>query len=161
MRISVFVILLICSTESCGRQPQLPAVRVISADMHTISIEVKNDSGSDLVLLSPETPSQTVDEETCIVTLSTKIDPQIRPFAFRPKLVTIRRGSELRFHVVLYPANLSKTCKRWTILAEYAYLRPEIVVRFGGKQPEDFRQHVLQSQQLMTTTAPMSLEESM
>lgn len=142
-----------CSNEGSA----VLTVKVISATKDAITIKVRNNSGDDLVLLSPEAPAREVDKDACHVKLSTKVDDRIRPFAFTPQLVSVRGGSETQLRAVLLPLVIPESCADVLVSVEYAFIRPDEVERFRRKPSEDFRQYVLRNQRLVTTSQRVTI----
>lgn len=159
MRFAAFIVILASLSESCRQRQGRVEVTVISAESQAIVVGVANDSGNDVVLLSPATPSRMVNEDRCAVDLSTKIDERIRPFAFTPQLVTLRDGEKRQFRAALHPLRLSEACAHWRVVAEYAYIRPDEVDRFRGRAAEDFREYVLKNQQIVSTSASVVISK--
>ena len=138
MRIGAFMMILALLSESCGERPGNVEIKVVAAGWDSVVIGVRNHSRNEVVLLSPATPSRQVDEDKCAVYLSTRVDERIRPYAFTPELVTVTRGSEMKFRASNHPFRLSKRCGRWDVTAEYAYIRPDEVENFAARPSEEF-----------------------
>ncbi len=155
MRIVTFII--VFPFVACSLRPQVVSLHVVTAQKDAIVVRVRNDTEHDVVMLSPDSPSRQVDGKRCTVSLSTKVDDRVRPFAFTPRLITIQSGTEIEFRAAIHPYKVSTTCREWIVTAEYAYIRPEDVERFAGKASEDFRGHVLRNQQIVTTTASVRI----
>ncbi|HXA20256.1 MAG TPA: hypothetical protein VN380_24980 [Thermoanaerobaculia bacterium] len=153
------LIVLLTVNGSCGQRSSGVTLNVIAAERNAVTVGVRNDTAGDVVLLSPIAPSRLVDEGQCRLTLSTKIDHQIRPFAFAPTLVVLARGGEMRFRSILDPLLLSGGCSRWSVSAEYAYLSRDEVEGFRGRTSEDFRQYVLKHQQIATATVTLAVRD--
>jgi hypothetical protein len=133
------------------------SVHVVAAHKDAIIIRIRNDTARDVVMLSPESPNRQVDEKRCTVRLSTKVDDRVRPFAFTPHLITVRRGTQLEVRAPLHPYELRTTRQKWLVTVEYAYVRPEDVERFAGKTTEDVREDVLHDQKTITTTVSVEI----
>jgi hypothetical protein len=123
-------------------------IGVVAVQQDAVTLNVKNDSGRDLVLLSPAEPAREVDEARCAVRLSTKVDERIEPFAFTPRLITVRARTEMRIRAELRPLTIPASCKTVVVSLEYAFLRADEV----DKRGEDFRRYVLAHQQVVTLT---------
>ena len=145
-------------SSACARSGA-PSLNVVSGERGVVVVEVRNASSEDIVVLSAEAPSRQIDEEQCLLIMSTKVTDDIRPYAFTPALETVEAGSARRFRAVLDPGELSaKSCTEWTISVEYAYVQPAAVAMFKGRPFEDFRQYVLGNQKVMSATAKMPIK---
>lgn len=148
--IAVFAILLVSACENAGSLE----LRIVTIERGAIGLEVINETSEEIVVLSPEAPAQQADAERCVLLISTKVTDDVRPYAFTPKLESVGAGAVRRFRAALAPVSLtSKTCTEWTVDAEYAYVLPSDVAMFKGRAFEDFRQHVLKNQKVLTTSA--------
>lgn len=153
-----FVLMLVMIISSACERSGLASVSVVSVERGAVVVEVHNTTSENIVVLSPEAPSRQMDEEQCVLIISTKVTDDVRPYAFTPTLETVEAGSARRFRAVLGPVALSaKSCAEWTINAEYAYVRPAAVATFTGRPFEDFRQYVLRNQKVMTASAKMAI----
>lgn len=131
---------------------------VISAERDAVVVEVHNGTSEEIVLLSPEAPTRQIDEEQCVLIISTRVTDDVRPYAFTPTLERVDVGVTKRFRAVLTPVALStKSCTAWTISAEYAYVLPEAVTTFKGRPFEDFRQYVLRNQNVIRASAKLPI----
>lgn len=150
--------LIMASFVSCSDTGRtLFTVNVMSATKDMVTIEVRNNSDEELVLLSPETPAREVDEAACHVKLSTRIDDRIRPFVFTPQLIAVRGGGEMQFRAVLHPLVIPEPCRDVLVSVEYAFVRPAEVELLRHKTSEDFRQYVLKNQRLVATNRRVTI----
>jgi hypothetical protein len=148
--LAVFAMLLI---GGCGDSGSLE-LRIVRIERGAIDVEVVNATTEAIVFLSPETPARQVDDERCELLISTKIIDHFRPYAFTPRLEHVEAGAVRRFRAVLHPVSLtSKTCTKWKVDAEYAYVLPRDVAMFEGRPSEDFRRRVLKTQKMLTASA--------
>jgi hypothetical protein len=134
------------------------SLTVISAERGAVVVEVHNGTSEEIIVLSPEAPSRQIDEEQCVLLISTRITDDVQPYAFTPTLESVEVGATKRFRAVLEPVALSTTsCTAWTIDAEYAYVLSEALATFKGRPFEDFRQYVLHNQKVVRASAKLSV----
>jgi hypothetical protein len=132
------------------------SLRLTSVAMNEVTVQVRNDLATDIILLSPRAPSRELDRGGCRIRISTKVDKNIRPFAFTPELLTVRSGQKATFRVRLDPVMLAVSCSSWTVIADYAYLRPDDVAPFQGRVSQEFWEHAVAHQQVVSSESTVS-----
>ncbi|MEO8383369.1 MAG: hypothetical protein ABI779_27180 [Acidobacteriota bacterium] len=124
-------------------------LRIAAIERDEVTLTVLNGSTADIVLLSPHAPSRQMDEGGCELRLSSKIDRNIRPFAFTPELVTIAAGKETIFRATLAPVSLVESCATWTVSADYAYLKRDEVESFKKRTSHEFWEYAIDHQRIV------------
>jgi hypothetical protein len=153
-----FMLMLVMMISSACERDGSASVNVLSVERGAVVVEVHNTNSKNIVVLSPEAPSRQMDEERCVLIISTTVTDDVRPYAFTPTLETVEARSARRFRAVLAPVALpEKSCTEWTINVEYAYVWPAAVATFKGRPFEDFRQYVLRNQKVITASAKMAI----
>lgn len=143
----------------CTNEPEgAVTIQISSAERGAVVVRVHNETHSDIVLLSPASPSRSIDESNCTLSISTKIADTDLYYAFTPTLELVSAGAERTFRAELEPVLLTDVCDFWKIEAEYAYVTPEVVGAFSPKQYEEFHHQVLLVQQVTKASATVVVE---
>ncbi len=146
--------LLLCLSAVARKRDVI--MKVTSLERDTVVIRVTNNTGSDIVFLSPETPKRQIDRETCRVTVSTVINRETYSFAFTPTLRTVGTSRSHTFRATLSPLVLPRDCHEWTVVARLAYLSGEDLRMFHAKSSFGFREYVLTHQRAASAEAKMT-----
>jgi hypothetical protein len=159
MKVSYFVMCLVVVGSACvGRHSSID-LRVVALWPASVDVEIQNGSGEHVVFLNPEAPTRQIDEARCELILSTKVLDDVRPYAFTPRLEHVSAGSTRQFRAMLEPMTVPALCSKWTVRVEYAYLLPDDVENFEGHAREEFRQHVLTNQRVVSTSAARRIKQ--
>lgn len=153
MRAAVAVTVLVLLGAACVERYGSLDLRIRSVQRASIDAEVRNNTAEDLVFLNPEAPTRQVDDSECVLILSTKVLDDVRPYAFTPRLERVDARSSRRFTAILEPISLSPSCSQWSVKLEYAYVLPKDVEDYKGRPFEDFRQHVLRTQRVVSASS--------
>lgn len=144
-------LVLVVLTVSCARGYGRDVVADVAArGPNTVAVRVVNQTGIDVLLLSPMRPNRQLDPGGCTLLLSTKVQEWVRPYDFTPDLVQIRAGEKRTFSVELredVPAN----CRGWEIELEYAYVPAKEGSEARKGRASDFRGYVLENQRIAQT----------
>ena len=144
-------LVLVMLMASCARGYGSDVVADVAArGINKVDVRLVNQTGVDVLLISPTRPNRQLDQERCSVLLSTRVQEWVRPYDFTPDLVQISAGEVRTFSVELredVPAN----CREWKVQLEYAYVPAKEGHEARKGRSSDFRGYVLENQRIAQT----------